>query len=67
MVKLSVKIAFSIWTVLVVTGFVVSLVALINSNIDFDVWCFASTGVGILGLASLVLAILTTLAWCDVE
>ena len=65
--KLSSKIALSIWTAIVLTGLTVGIVIAAPLQAEWEVVCFVTTILWGVGLAGLCLAIVTTLAWCGIE
>lgn len=67
MVKLSTKIALSVWFVALLGGFVTSIVAVNHATLTIEALCPIVTAIGMLGLVTLILALLTTLAWCNVK
>jgi len=67
MVKLSTKIALSVWFVALLGGFVTSIVAVSHATLTIEALCPIVCAIGILGIITLVFAILVTLAWCNVK
>ena len=65
--NLSSKIALSIWTAIVIAGFIVGLVFAIPAQVDWELGCLIMTGLGLLAIVGLCLAVVTTLAWCGIE
>lgn len=65
--KLSIKIALSIWSGLFIAGFVVSIVSASNANLSSDVAPMVFSVIWLLGLVTLVLSLATTLAWCGID
>lgn len=66
MVKTSVKIALGVWLALVGSGFTWLLVFAINNTVLFNALGAIVCGLFVLGIATLCLAVVFTLALCDI-
>ena len=65
--KLSSKIALSIWSGLFIAGFVVSIVSASNANLSIDVAPMVVSLIWLLGVITLALSLAMTLAWCGID
>lgn len=56
-------VALSIWTAMLAAGLIISIVAVSKTHFTVEQFCPIVTAIGFLGLATLILAIITTGAW----